>query len=146
MKDLSNCLSVGEIRPGPNPFIRAAERKLGALNGRNVIWDEKTLRDPKKIVASVLSNASREAYDIAQYCPEDLPQGLIPLSAPFNEPLSPSSPRATAGNEESVTESQMIHELDQFKKQKETLLRENLQAVLESAKDLHVSPSQSVLH
>ena len=103
MKDLSKCLSVGEIRPGPNPFIRAAERKLGVLNGKTVIWDERTLRDPKKIVASVLSVASREAYEIAQYCPEDLPQSLIPLSAPLNEPLPPSSPRQTA--EQSVTES-----------------------------------------
>ena len=55
MNDLSNCLSVGNIKPGPNPFIKAAERKLGALNGKDVVWNDHTLRDPKKIVASVLS-------------------------------------------------------------------------------------------
>ena len=67
-QDLSLCLNVGEIKPGPNPFIKVAEKKMGAVRNKDsprseLMWDEATLKDPQKIVATVLSAQSRERYE-----------------------------------------------------------------------------------
>lgn len=57
-QDLSLCLNVGEIKPSPNPFIKAAEKKLGSLREKDsvhLVFDDGTLRDPQKIISTILS-------------------------------------------------------------------------------------------
>jgi len=51
---------VGEVKPGPNPFVRQAEKKFGALKKETSVmtdvlrFDLETMKDPKKIVQNIL--------------------------------------------------------------------------------------------
>ena len=55
-KDLSMCINVGNIKPGPNPHIRLAElkgygaRTTRAAETKTVQFSNETLNDPKKII------------------------------------------------------------------------------------------------
>ena len=94
------CISVGEIRPGPNPHIKRAEQMLGIQAPTGVLphgvrFDEETLRDPRRIVKRVVklqTQATIEDAEELSSAPEDImnPEPRKDPSAPSATPENPS--------------------------------------------------------
>lgn len=64
------CISVGEIKPGPNPHIQLMEKKFGVSPRSNksgkINFDKNTLRDPSLIVKKVVKMKTQETIEDAE--------------------------------------------------------------------------------
>ena len=138
-QDLSMCISVGEIKPGPNPHVKLAEKRLGPAHGAmrqtGVRFDGATLRDPKKIVKQVVSLKTQATREDAE---ELSSQRDEMIHEEFKDDIPPQLAN--------LSESQMLEELQRVRDAKQHLLNANSGIFKQADSQFSVSPQKSVLH